>query len=71
VTYDSRDGEIVLLSVIEELQHIVTDNDTGLAGENILDTHDCCLDLYEKGLKRSAKVNGSVACSRPRSFRDR
>ncbi len=40
VTYDGGDGEVVLLSVIEQLQDIITNNDTALTGENVLDTHD-------------------------------
>ena len=43
MTYNSGDGELVLLSIIEELQDIISDDDTGLACENILDTHDCGL----------------------------
>lgn len=39
VAYDGGDGKIVLLSVGEELQNIVPDNDALLAGENVLDTH--------------------------------
>ncbi len=70
-TYDSGDGELVLLSVVEKLQHIVTDYDTALAGENVLDTHDCCFELYEVGSKFSVEAKISVACGRPRSFRDR
>jgi hypothetical protein len=33
----------VLLSIVEKLEHIVTNNDTGLPGENVLSTHDCCM----------------------------
>lgn len=38
-TYNSWNSELVLLSVVEELQDIVSDNDTGLAGQDILGTH--------------------------------
>jgi hypothetical protein len=40
----------VLLGIVEQLQHVVTDNDTALAGQDILDTHGCCFELYEVGL---------------------
>ena len=33
----------MLLTVVEELENIVTDDDSGLAAENIPDTHDCDL----------------------------
>ena len=43
-THDGRNGVVVLLSVLEQSQDIVTDNDTLLARQNVLDTHiDCCL----------------------------
>ncbi len=38
-TYDSRNSELVRLSVVEELQDIVADDDTALAGENVFGTH--------------------------------
>lgn len=38
-TYNCGNGEDFLVGIVEELQHIVTDDDTGLAGENVLDTH--------------------------------
>ena len=38
-TYDGREGEFVLLGVFEETEDIVANDDTGLAGENVLDTH--------------------------------
>ena len=46
-TYDSWDGELVLLSVLEESKDVVADDDAGLSGENILGTHscDCWIDL--------------------------
>jgi len=40
-TYDGWDSELVLLGVLEESKHIVTNDDTGLAGENVLGTHIC------------------------------
>lgn len=71
-TYDGRNSEIVLLGVVEELQDIVTDNDTALAGENILDTHDCCLYSYEVGsdgvVAASARSKRSVGCMRCEKF---
>lgn len=38
-TYNGRDGEVVLLSILEEAEHVVTDDDTGLAGQLVEDTH--------------------------------
>lgn len=49
ITYNGGNGELVLLGIVEELYHIVTDNDTGLAGENIFGTHDCCFEMYGLG----------------------
>jgi hypothetical protein len=40
VTHDGGDGELVLLSIVEQLQDIITNNDTALARKNVLDTHD-------------------------------
>jgi hypothetical protein len=40
LTHDGGDGELVLLSIVEQLQDIITNNDTALAGKNVLDTHD-------------------------------
>ena len=31
----------MLLCVVEKLQHIIADDNTGLAGKNVLDTHVC------------------------------
>jgi len=36
-----RDGEVLLLCVLEELANIFADNDTSLALENVFDTHNC------------------------------
>jgi len=41
-TYNGRDSELVLLSIVEELQDIVTDDNTALAGENVFGTHCVC-----------------------------
>jgi hypothetical protein len=46
-THNGGDGELVLLSVVEQLQDIITHNDTALTGENVLDTHDFCFGLFE------------------------
>jgi hypothetical protein len=43
MAYNGGDSELVLASVLEETEDIVTDDDTGLAAEDFLDTHDCCL----------------------------
>lgn len=40
-TYNGRDGELLLTSVLEKLQDVITVDDTSLAAENILSTH-CC-----------------------------
>ncbi len=40
-TYNSWDGELVLLSIVEELEDIVANDDTSLAAQNVLDTHAC------------------------------
>jgi len=49
ITYNGRNSELVLLGVVEELQHVVTDNDTGFARENIFGTHACCFEMYGLG----------------------
>lgn len=41
VTHDGGDGKLVLLSVVEKLQDIIANDDTGLAGEDVLATHVC------------------------------
>lgn len=43
LTYDGGDGKLVLTSVLEQTENIVADNDAGLAGQNILDAHFCCV----------------------------
>lgn len=43
--YDGWDGVVVLLCVVEELQDIISSDDSGLAGENVLAAHDCGCDL--------------------------
>lgn len=40
-THNSGDGEFVLLGVVEEFEDIITDDNTGLAAEDILNTHIC------------------------------
>lgn len=42
-TYNGGNGELVLASVLEESEDIVTDDDTSLAAKDFLDTHCCCL----------------------------
>lgn len=37
--YDSRDGEIVFLGILEKGQDIITDDDALLSLQNVLDTH--------------------------------
>ena len=39
-TYNGRDGKVVSLSVLEETENVVADDNAGLAGENLSDTHD-------------------------------
>lgn len=38
-TYNGGDGKLLLLSVLEETENVITDDDTGLAGELLEDTH--------------------------------
>jgi hypothetical protein len=40
-TYNGWDSKLLLLSVLEELVNVVTDDDTGLSGQNVEDTHFC------------------------------
>lgn len=42
-TYDGWYSEFVFLAIVEELQDIISNDDSGLAAENVLDTHDCNL----------------------------
>ena len=39
MTYDGGDGKLVLLGILEQVQHIVADDDTLLPGEDIFGTH--------------------------------
>lgn len=39
---DGRNGVLVLTGVLEQSEDIVADDDTGLAGQNVLSTHFCC-----------------------------
>ena len=43
--YDGRNSEAVLLGIVEELEDVITDDDTGLARENVFDTHCCNLEV--------------------------
>jgi hypothetical protein len=43
-TYDGGESELLLLSVLEETENVVTDDDTGLAVKLLKDTHDDCSD---------------------------
>lgn len=47
VTYDSRNSKLVLLSVLEETEDVITDDDAGLAGQLLENTHDDDLDRDE------------------------
>lgn len=38
-TYNSRNGKVVFLSVFKETEHVVTDDDTALAGQLVEETH--------------------------------
>ena len=52
---DGGDGELVLPGILEEGENIVTDDDAGLAGQNVLDTHfvEAWGRIKKKGLRRS------------------
>jgi hypothetical protein len=39
ITYDGGDSKLLLLSVLEETEDVVTDDDTGLAAQLLSDTH--------------------------------
>lgn len=38
-TYNGGNGIVVLLCMLEESQDIIADDDAGLSGENVLNTH--------------------------------
>ena len=38
-SYNGRNGKVVLLSVLEQGKHIITDDNTLLSRQNVLDTH--------------------------------
>lgn len=38
-TYNGGDSKALLLSVVEETENVITNDDTGLAGELFKDTH--------------------------------
>lgn len=59
LTYDGGDGKLVLPSVLEQTENIVADNDAGLAGQNILDTHFCCVVCCKGGRIDRGEVNSS------------
>lgn len=42
-TYNGGDSKALLLSVVEETENVITNDDTGLAGELFKDTHCDCL----------------------------
>jgi hypothetical protein len=44
-TYDGRNSEAVLLGIVEELEDVITDDDTFLARENVCGTHCCSLEV--------------------------
>lgn len=69
-THDGRNGKAVLLSVLEETEDIVTDNDAGLAAKLLKDTHYevCTKSLVCRNLKgkkkKKVRSNGKVVkCS--------
>ena len=39
ITYDGGDSKLLLLSVLEETEDVVTDDDTGHAAQLLSDTH--------------------------------
>lgn len=43
MTYDGWNGKVVLLSVFEKIEDIITNDDSGLSAENVCATHlvDC------------------------------
>ena len=45
-TYNSGNGEVFLLGVLEKIQHIIADDNTLLSRQDILDTH---VDGWESG----------------------
>lgn len=38
-TYNGGNCEVVLLSIVEELEDIISDDDSGLSAENVKGTH--------------------------------
>jgi len=63
VTYNGRDSKVVLLCVIKELEDIVTNDDSGLASEDVLSTHNCvCIFGSEYGdcVRCVAKCKGVI-----------
>ena len=41
MAYDSWNGKVFLLGILEQVQNIITSDDAGLAGQNVLHTHVC------------------------------
>ena len=39
MTYDSRNGEALLLGVLEETEHVIAGDNTRLAGQLVKDSH--------------------------------
>lgn len=48
-THDRGNGELVLLCVFEEIEHVVSNDNTALTAQDILGAH---CDLVEVGLER-------------------
>lgn len=60
MTYNGGNGELLLLSVLEEAEDIVTDDDTGLAAELLNDTHvDYVVGLIRAGEGKMESMKGS------------
>ena len=46
----SRNGKVLLLSVLEETEDVITSDDTSLAGELLKDTHFVCMCIWRAGV---------------------
>ena len=42
-TYNGGNGKLLLLSILEELEDVIADDDTSLAGQLLEDTHVVCI----------------------------
>lgn len=69
-THDGGDGKALLLSVLEETEDIIADNDAGLAVKLLKDTHYevctknlVCRNLKEKEEKKVRSNDKVVKCS--------